>query len=72
MDPKVTLNFSQLERDYNLFKLLENRVLNKSGKEYFAAKARLILDKVKKNLERNSPFKYELRVLFPASLGENK
>lgn len=31
-----------------------------------------ILDKVKKNLERNSPFKYELRVLFPASLGENK
>lgn len=42
MDPKVTLNFSQLERDYNLFKLLENRVLNKSGKEYFAAKARLV------------------------------
>lgn len=31
-----------------------------------------ILDKVKKNLERNSPFKYELRVLFPVSLGENK
>jgi hypothetical protein len=29
-----------------------------------------ILDKVKKNLERNSPFKYELRVLFPVSLGE--
>jgi len=42
MDPKVTLNFSQLEVDYNLFKLLENRVLNKSGKEYFAAKARLV------------------------------
>lgn len=31
-----------------------------------------ILDKVKKNLERNSPFKYELGVLFPVSLGENK
>jgi len=42
MSSKVTHNLSQLERDYNLFKLLENRVLNKSGKEYFAAKARLI------------------------------
>lgn len=31
-----------------------------------------ILDKVKKNLERNSPFKHELGVLFPVSLGENK
>jgi hypothetical protein len=29
-----------------------------------------ILDKVKKNLERNSPFKHELGVLFPVSLGE--
>ena len=42
MDPKATRNLSQLEKDYNLFRLLENRVLNKSGKEYFAAKARLI------------------------------
>ena len=42
MSPKVTRNLSQLEKDYNLFKLLENRILNKSGKEYFAAKARLI------------------------------
>jgi len=42
MGLKVTRNFSQLEKDYNLFKLLENRVLNKSGKEYFAAKARLV------------------------------
>ena len=42
MSSKVTRNLSQLEKDYNLFKLLENRVLNKSGKEYFAAKARLI------------------------------
>ena len=42
MSPKVTRNFSQLEKDYNLFRLLENLVFNKSGKEYFAAKARLI------------------------------
>ncbi len=42
MSQKVTRNLSQLEKDYNLFKLLENRVLNKSGKKYFAAKARLI------------------------------
>jgi len=42
MSSKVTHNLSQLERDYNLFKLLENRVINKSGKEYFAAKARLV------------------------------
>ena len=42
MDPKVLRNLSQLEKDYDLFKLLENRVFNKSGKEYFAAKARLI------------------------------
>lgn len=36
MSSKVTHNLSQLERDYNLFKLLENRILNKSGKEYLA------------------------------------
>ena len=42
MGLKVTRNLSQLEMDYNLFRLLENRVFNKSGKEYFAAKARLI------------------------------
>ncbi len=47
MSPKVTRNLSQLEKDYNLFKLLENRVMNKSGKEYFAAKARLIKSFIK-------------------------
>ena len=41
MSPKVTRNLSQLEKDYNLFKLPENRILNKSGKanltnEYYA------------------------------------
>lgn len=32
----------QIIRDYLMFKRLESRVMNKSGKEYFAAKARLV------------------------------
>jgi|GEM_PF-5345645 len=32
----------QIIRDYLMLKSLESRVMNKSGKEYFAAKARLI------------------------------
>lgn len=40
---KVSTNFSsQLEKDYNFFKWLESRVMNKSGKDYFAAKANLV------------------------------
>jgi len=47
MSQKVSTNLSQLDKDYNLFKLLENRVFNKSGKEYFAAKARLVYSFIK-------------------------
>ncbi len=42
MPSKVSTNLSQLERDYNMLKWWESRVVGKAWKQYFADKANLV------------------------------
>ena len=42
MNQKVIYDFSQLERDYNMLKRWESRVVGKAWKQYFADKANLV------------------------------